>query len=118
MRSEDWFESGYRRIYVDRICINQDDIAEKQSQILKMESIFKSASEVLIWLGDSSHGSDKVLDLIKNWKPTVDSRGFRDNHLWRQVMSPPPTTAEVDHLFSREYWFRSWIIQEIIVAKA
>ena len=62
---------GQRTIYVDRICINQDDPVEKGSQILVIGAIFRNAGEVSVWLGDTFDGSYKVMDLIKNWKSPV-----------------------------------------------
>ena len=38
-------------LWADQLCINQDDYAEKASQIQKMGSIYKRAGRVISWLG-------------------------------------------------------------------
>lgn len=40
-----------RVLWADAICINQDDIEERGSQILLMKDIYRIASSVVIWLG-------------------------------------------------------------------
>lgn len=40
-------------IWADAICINQEDLAERSSQILLMREIYHCAAEVKIWLGPS-----------------------------------------------------------------
>ncbi|KAI0968729.1 heterokaryon incompatibility protein-domain-containing protein [Xylaria arbuscula] len=45
-------EISSRRLWVDSLCINQTDLAERSREILKMRTIYKLARSVLIWLGD------------------------------------------------------------------
>lgn len=37
--------------WADAICINQQDIYERNSQVLLMRHIYEGAEQVLIWLG-------------------------------------------------------------------
>ncbi|KAI0885988.1 heterokaryon incompatibility protein-domain-containing protein [Annulohypoxylon maeteangense] len=53
---------GGLRIWVDAICINQDDEAERSSQINLMEDIYSWATVVYAWLGPSTDASDRVMD--------------------------------------------------------
>jgi hypothetical protein len=46
-----------RVIWVDAVCINQND-TEKESQIALMAEIYAKASRVVIWLGDSDGNDD------------------------------------------------------------
>ncbi|KAK3386899.1 heterokaryon incompatibility protein-domain-containing protein [Podospora didyma] len=39
-------------IWIDAICINQEDVAEKGRQVGMMKDIYTHASEVRIWLGE------------------------------------------------------------------
>jgi hypothetical protein len=47
-----------RTLWVDAICINQDDNEEKMAQILKMRKLYCGASPVLAWLGEEHGCSD------------------------------------------------------------
>ncbi|KAF1995138.1 HET-domain-containing protein, partial [Amniculicola lignicola CBS 123094] len=40
-----------RYLWIDAICINQRDTAEKSQQVAMMGQIYTSAEDVLIWLG-------------------------------------------------------------------
>ncbi|KAK8058831.1 HET-domain-containing protein [Apiospora phragmitis] len=42
-----------RVMWIDAICINQDDLEERAAQVTLMKQVYSKAREVLIWLGDS-----------------------------------------------------------------
>lgn len=44
-----------RGIFVDAICVNQNDIAEKSSQVALMSLVYRGASEVTVWFGIEEH---------------------------------------------------------------
>ncbi|KAK4450833.1 heterokaryon incompatibility protein-domain-containing protein [Podospora aff. communis PSN243] len=44
-------EHSPRILWVDAICINQDDIQERSQQVAAMGHIFRNAHSVLVWLG-------------------------------------------------------------------
>ncbi|KAF2136442.1 uncharacterized protein K452DRAFT_207187, partial [Aplosporella prunicola CBS 121167] len=47
-----------RLLWVDSICINQNDIAERNCQVPQMSTIYQCAQEVAVWLGESDECSD------------------------------------------------------------
>lgn len=49
---------GTRSIWVDAICINQNDEDDKRRQVPLMTEIYRSASPVLVWLGKYQKGED------------------------------------------------------------
>ena len=55
---------GAVRIWVDAICINQQDVLEKQHQIPLMLDIYSQARPVYIWLGQGTQKSDRAMDFI------------------------------------------------------
>ena len=60
---------GMRKVqylWVDAICINQNDDQEKAEQVKMMGDIYKKAAEVLVWLGeeDGDTDSDMAIDLL------------------------------------------------------
>jgi hypothetical protein len=59
---DNYFE---RVIWVDAMCIDQQNPDEVKSQILLMARIYSQASRVLIWLGLAADGSDTILEKIR-----------------------------------------------------
>lgn len=104
-----------RILWVDAICINQSDLAERGNQVLLMRSIYFNASRVLAWLGVDSDDSDTALDMVAelgrstkdvNWHQTSISRDCPPQYTtgqWKSLM-----------LLLRRPWFRRlWVRQEI-----
>lgn len=53
-------------IWVDQICINQADPAERSKQVRTMHNIYKDAEEVLAWLGkDVGRNAGKAFSLVQ-----------------------------------------------------
>ncbi|KAK4442288.1 heterokaryon incompatibility protein-domain-containing protein [Podospora aff. communis PSN243] len=56
---------GAVTIWVDSICINQQDEREKTLQIPLMEDIYTWATRVYIWLGDGTPGTDRAMKFLR-----------------------------------------------------
>jgi len=56
---------GKVTIWVDAICINQEDDKERHHQIPLMEEIYSLAETVYAWLGPGNAASDKAMDYLK-----------------------------------------------------
>jgi hypothetical protein len=54
-----------RFIWVDAVCINQEDEQEKEHQIQSMAKIYGKASRVIVWLGERADDSDVALEAIR-----------------------------------------------------
>jgi hypothetical protein len=52
-------------IWIDSICINQKDTAEKTIQVTKMGSIYSKTKNVIIWLGPRLKHSDAICGTIQ-----------------------------------------------------
>ncbi|RTE80853.1 hypothetical protein BHE90_004666 [Fusarium euwallaceae] len=53
-------------IWIDAVCINQDDLEERAQQVTLMSSIYSLASTVHIWLGENNIGVETCLHLIRD----------------------------------------------------
>lgn len=91
---------GPLRLWIDALCINQDDAPEKISQISLMSRIYSSASCTYIWLGEAVYYSDVALDVIRRIKDTPMS-SWANRHLFA-----------VEQILRRPYWTRAWVVQE------
>ena len=110
-----------RFIWIDQICINQQDDLEKAVQVKMMRDIYVSAHKVLVWLGPSTKGSDLAMDSIV---PLDESIGvlpqsrFAHNGISSRLpgQDDPFWPALVD-LYARPWYDRLWVLQEAILAK-
>ncbi|KAM0268902.1 hypothetical protein ACHAQH_009862, partial [Verticillium albo-atrum] len=53
-------------IWIDQICIDQNDMPEKTSQVRIMGQIYSKASKAIVWLGPSADGSNEVMDCLQD----------------------------------------------------
>jgi len=61
------YKNRQRCLWVDAVCINQSDNAEKSSQVILMPDIYSQAAQVLFWLGQADEHSDVTCDMISQW---------------------------------------------------
>ncbi|OCK97213.1 uncharacterized protein K441DRAFT_606117, partial [Cenococcum geophilum 1.58] len=113
-------------IWIDQICINQADTDEKNVQVAMMHDIFHFAASVLAWLGPTdvyaraAIEAYSILNEHEQKEPGFFKR-LRDTTEATQVEEP--AGMQFDHwigcskFFSRSYFERMWIFQEIVVAK-
>jgi hypothetical protein len=59
------YRSIERIIWVDAVCINQNDTKEKEQQIQFMAKIYGQANRVVVWLGRAANRSDQALEEIR-----------------------------------------------------
>ncbi|KAF2101207.1 HET-domain-containing protein, partial [Rhizodiscina lignyota] len=51
-------------VWADAICINQEDVTERNQQLLIMKQIFLYASRIFVWIGPGDEHSVPALNLI------------------------------------------------------
>ena len=117
-------------LWVDALCINQDDDNERTQQVSKMRRIYEQASTVISWLGEESEGSDEAMRLVRyigewtrrqggtllgsSWDPSrFTSVSDVFEHYGLQVRAQ--NWAALWDLLERPYWSRIWIVQELSV---
>jgi hypothetical protein len=91
-----------RRLWVDAICINQDDLQEKGHQVERMGQTYRDAVQVIVWLGeDDAYPRTRAL-LMQDGK-----------NRW------PLTLPEIDlgELVTIPWFFRVWAVQEYVLAQ-
>jgi len=101
-----------RYLWIDMICINQENIEEKNHQVEMMSYIYGCATRVCIWLGESSHSSQVALRFID--KEVLQLRNFDSLTESKQAMSKWDALQE---LMQRPWFSRRWVVQEIALAK-
>ncbi|KAI0125394.1 heterokaryon incompatibility protein-domain-containing protein [Xylariales sp. AK1849] len=54
-----------RTLWIDAVCINQSDLAERSDQVVLMRDIFTRAERVVVWLGPAASDSTLAFDVLK-----------------------------------------------------
>ena len=100
-----------RTLWIDAICINQDDHNERNHQVQMMSRIYTRAKEVAIWLGEDNHDSTMAINFIheeiiklQNFDALCSDKMYSDK--WRALMM----------LMQRDWFSRRWVVQEIALA--
>jgi hypothetical protein len=121
-----------RRIWVDALCINQNDVAERQSQVRMMGALYGKAEHVLCWLGsfndDQKNAESRARLAIRflrefNEKPYEHLRAAHQHlHFGDDVTEDTDgallnSWLAIKELFDLEYFHRAWIIQEVGLAR-
>ncbi|KAK4443402.1 heterokaryon incompatibility protein-domain-containing protein [Podospora aff. communis PSN243] len=132
-----------RKLWIDAICINQEDSSEKSIQVPLMRQIYQQARQVCVYLGEAKDvevlrmalesfaakgsslanatwGGAKFWGkaIVKNFKqknPLVHRYNIFDLH--DSYVLYELRQGEVRELLCRPWWTRTWILQEAIVAK-
>ncbi|XXH01833.1 hypothetical protein Hte_008195 [Hypoxylon texense] len=130
-RNEDASEKYY---WIDQICINQADLAERSSQVAMMGSIYKAAANVHVWLGKNDP-SPEFLWVYKSFIPLILQLDYelRDRGVSLGSNSWNCHNSELIHslgadvcerwrrshqaffmfFYTRRWFLRAWILQEV-----
>lgn len=100
-------------IWVDAICINQNDRKEKTAQVSRMHEIYSEAEKVCIWLGAGNPETSATT--FKFLKQILDLRRLDELIKTRADASKWMLIVE---LMENRWFSRRWVIQELTLAKS
>ncbi|PMD58677.1 HET-domain-containing protein [Hyaloscypha bicolor E] len=100
-----------RQLWIDAICINQNDTKERNQQVPRMDRIYGGAEKVCIWLGEEGEDSKTAMDFIRD----------RVLELWTfdELIENPKLAkhwAALIRLMKRPWFSRRWVVQEIALS--
>ena len=95
---------GKYSIWVDSMCINQNDSSERNQQVRQMSTIYGQANGVLIWLGEEDSTSKAALEYIAK----ITEKDFRWSDQWWQDYG----LFALNQLVQRPWFRRGWVLQE------
>lgn len=96
--------------WIDAICVDQENISERNHQIAQMGRIYSGAFLVYLWLGKCAVMAPWMQHLknVKNqryqWPASLDFIREAHNNLGTC-------------LYNNDYWYRTWVAQEILLAR-
>ncbi|KAI0884939.1 heterokaryon incompatibility protein-domain-containing protein [Annulohypoxylon maeteangense] len=97
-----------RHLWVDAVCINQSDNREKEKQIPRMAQIYRGASSVLVWLGNSQEGSVHVRNIALSTQRLHSTNSMKEAND-REIQD---IQRALDGIVRLPWFSRRWIIQE------
>jgi hypothetical protein len=115
-------------LWIDAICIDQDNVEERNSQVKLMKAVYQQAESVTVWLGEESPQTNAAMDLIPQLvhaeERAKEHSGDTDISYAARQHNPnklglPKESAYVHFvaLLLNEWFTRVWIIQEVAMAK-
>lgn len=124
--------SSSRRLWIDQICINQEDYSERAQQVKLMGAIYTKTTRVVVWLGEADEQTEIAFRLLHE----------TGDRLWQQIQKLGPergafkpenphsvhyplelTSADdpewvaLRRLFRRPWFSRVWTFQEAVLAR-
>ena len=113
-----------RTLWIDQICINQDDVDERSKQVALMGRIYSKAKNVVVWLGEEGPDDGiafRFIPVLLSYLPPLSAGHVvaRRGLVARQALPfiGSPAWIALSRIFSRPYFRRSWIIQEVALAQ-
>lgn len=93
------------RIWADALCIDQEKVEEKNTQVPLMGSIYGAADHTVIYLGPLTSKAERVLARAARWHELDENE--REEAI---------VLAEEDILL-RPWFARTWILQELVLSR-
>lgn len=107
-------ENTDRTVWIDAVCINQEDAREKSHQIQLMPLIYAGARKVSIYLGEESDHSALAMDLI-DW--LVSGSNEWSTHWEEAFLISRLANVALLSLLERPWFYRVWVVQETVNAQ-
>ncbi|KAI1291662.1 heterokaryon incompatibility protein-domain-containing protein [Xylaria venustula] len=112
------------RLWVDALCINQEDINERNHQVQQMRNIYSSAVETIIYLGARRGGNFELsawnfLERHATWAMNEDGDADPSLPAEREAMiyfRGELSDVEMEVL-PRPWFKRLWVFQEVVVSE-
>lgn len=104
-------------VWIDAICINQEDDVEKSVQVNMMGAIFRGASRVVVWLGQSSLATSLALKKALPYFTDEDPPGATATARSSSTTMALVATQALAWLLSRGWFARVWTLQEAVLAR-
>lgn len=133
--------SGSGFVWIDALCINQNDLDERSAQVRLMPQIYSQASCVIVWLGHDREVETQITQTYSSLKDVMRSVNKKAKKLktlerqWLVSLQEFVKDEELDWdlpeggiltiadiklalgCFLRSWFSRAWVIQELSLAK-
>jgi hypothetical protein len=114
-------------VWIDGLCINQNDNDEKSGQIRLMGEIYARAQQVVISLGEPTLESNEAMDFVCRLKVAIlhtaathvgqDRLSFDDIMMAGGFEYSSTSWDALGKLLTRPWFTRVWVVQEVAVGQ-
>jgi hypothetical protein len=101
------FEENILLLGIDALCIDQSRFHERSHQVAMMDRIYSKASNVVVWLGQST-------DIIEKAMTYLGGRYYKRHTAQDWLQS----SEGIEALCTNMYWTRVWVVQEYALASS
>ncbi|KAK4505073.1 hypothetical protein PRZ48_003036 [Zasmidium cellare] len=91
-----------RRLWIDQLCIHQDNLEERAAQVRAMAHIYAQAIDVYVWLGDTT---------------TLNELPNEADGAWAYRRAVFDQLQEAVNRAASSWWTRAWVVQEFMMAR-
>ncbi|KAF4634089.1 hypothetical protein G7Y89_g4018 [Cudoniella acicularis] len=118
-------------IWIDQICVDQENVREKETQVNMMKDIYHKSEGTIVWLGPDIIGIESTERLLDDmWHLHTEDQSPIDGSRRRGIYTraefeatnlPPawhPSWKVLAELLSRPWFVRTWVIQEAVLSRA
>lgn len=98
-----------RYVWIDALCIDQDSIQDKHSQMQKMSQIYSKAEEVVIWLGGRGSDGDLAIPFLSSLLSV--------NRFDELIESLNEKFKALEELLRHKWFTGRWVLQDVALAK-
>ncbi|KAF5871539.1 putative ankyrin and het domain-containing protein [Botrytis fragariae] len=110
------------RLWADALCINQEDLIERNQQVSIMHQIYKHASRILVWPSiphcEGQRELAAIIDSFGNdhWNTTQSLLRSHNTKLITILQNPQfdKCWEALEKIHKSTYWNRLWIVQEVL----
>lgn len=115
-------------VWADALCINQADAAERSRQVGIMAQIYKTATQVVVCLGEDTEDTaiafsvlGRVSSLLEHEQdPSPRLEAFNLGYVRGENPDIPPAEdpgwTALRNLYRRDYFSRIWVVQEVALS--
>ena len=123
------YSENPRTLWIDAICVNQQDLRERGHQVKRMADLYSLADRIVVWLGPEKSNSGLGMKIIEHmssqlevdWKNNEMKPASRksESH-WSNTNQAMPFSKEerlgINDVLTRPWFERLWVQQEIRLA--
>lgn len=109
-----------RPIWIDAICLDQNNEVEKATHVPLMSRVFSNAQRVLVWLGEAPPQCERAFEVLPRWLRILKEC---EDDVWHNELLPlgidmtEDPWLELGRIFAHPWFGRLWCFQEAALAK-